>query len=72
MLMTLSECKAALGKRVHYRNDRLLINGTYILTAVIIRQSEQGKLIAQAELTSGKTVLIAALSDVQLLGVTIV
>lgn len=70
--MTLSESKASLGQLVYYRNERLLICGAFTLNAVIIRKSERGELIAQAELLKDNTILIAALSDIQNYGVRIV
>lgn len=70
--MTLSESKASLGQLVYYRNERLLICGAFTLNAVIIRKSERGELIAQAELLKDNTILIAALSDIQNYGVKIV
>ncbi|HBI84813.1 MAG TPA: hypothetical protein DDX71_00780 [Ruminococcus sp.] len=72
MEVTLSESKASLGQLVYYRNERLLICGAFTLSALIIRKSERGEMIVQAELTKGKTVLIAALSDIQNYGVRMV
>lgn len=70
--MTLAECKAAIGNLVYYRNEKLMICGAFTMNAVIIRKSERGELIAQAELLKDNTILIAALSDIQNYGVRIV
>lgn len=48
--MEISEVKAALGKRVWFRNDRLFCNGVYVLTGCIIRLSERGKFYYEAEI----------------------
>lgn len=48
--MNISEVKAALGKRVRFRDDRLFCNGDYILTGCIIRRSERGTFFYQAEI----------------------
>lgn len=48
--MDISEVKAALGKKVHYRNDRLFCDADYILTGCIIRRSERGTFFYQAEI----------------------
>lgn len=48
--MEISEVKAALGKRVRFRDDRLHCDGDYILTGCIIRRSERGRFVYQAEL----------------------
>ena len=48
--MDISEVKAALGKRVRYKNDRLFCDADYILTGCIIRRSERGKFYYQAEI----------------------
>lgn len=48
--MDISEVKAALGKRVRYKNDRLFCDGDYILTGCIIRRSERGQFYYQAEI----------------------
>ncbi len=54
--MNISEVKAALGKRVRFRDDRLFCDGDYILTGCIIRrteavcQSEHGQFYYQAEI----------------------
>lgn len=66
--MDISEVKAALGKPVHFLNDRLRCDGTYILTGCIIRRSERGQFFYQAELhdtTQKKAVLIANLNDIE-------
>lgn len=66
--MDINEVKAALGKPVHFRNDRLFCDGAYILTGCIIRRSERGQFFYQAELqdTAQKNaVLIANLNDVE-------
>ena len=47
--MNISEVKAALGKRVRFRDDRLFCDGVYVLTGCIIRL-ENGKFFYQAEL----------------------
>ena len=48
--MDIIEVKAALGKRVRYKNDRLFCDADYILTGCIIRRSERGKFYYQAEI----------------------
>ncbi len=48
--MEIGEVKAALGKRVRFRDDRLFCDGDYILTGCIIRLSERGKFYYQAEI----------------------
>ena len=48
--MDISEVKAALGKRVRYKNDRLFCDADYILTGCIIRRSERGTFFYQAEI----------------------
>ena len=48
--MEISEVKAALGKRVRFRDDRLFCDGDYILTGCIIRRSERGQFYYQAEI----------------------
>ena len=48
--MEIGEVKAALGKRVRFRDDRLFCDGDYILTACIIRRSERGTFFYQAEI----------------------
>ena len=48
--MKIGEVKAALGKRVRFRDDRLFCDGDYILTGCIIRRSERGQFYYQAEI----------------------
>lgn len=48
--MEIGEVKAALGKRVRFRDDRLFCDGDYILTGCIIRLSERGTFYYQAEI----------------------
>ena len=48
--MEISEVKAALGKRVRFKDERLFCNGEYILTGCIIRLSERGQFYYQAEI----------------------
>ena len=48
--MDISEVKAALGKRVQFKDDRLFCDGEYILTGCIIRLSERGQFYYQAEI----------------------
>lgn len=48
--MNISEVKAALGKRVRFRDDRLFCDADYILTGCIIRRSERGQFYYQAEI----------------------
>lgn len=48
--MEIGEVKAALGKRVRFRDDRLFCDADYILTGCIIRRSERGKFYYQAEI----------------------
>ena len=64
--MDISEVKAALGKRVRYKNDRLFCDADYILTGCIIRRSERGTFFYQAEIQDLKqknSVSIVSLSD---------
>ena len=64
--MNISEVKAALGKRVRYKNDRLFCDADYILTGCIIRRSERGTFFYQAEiqdLRQQNSVSIVSLSD---------
>ena len=48
--MEISEVKAALGKRVRFRDDRLHCDSDYILTGCIIRRSERGQFYYQGEI----------------------
>lgn len=48
--MKIGEVKAALGKRVRFRDDRLFCDADYILTGCIIRRSERGTFFYQAEI----------------------
>ncbi len=52
--MEISEVKAALGKRVRFRDDRLFCDADYILTSCIIRRSERGQFYYQAEIQDTK------------------
>ena len=52
--MNISEVKAALGKRVRFRDDRLFCDAEYILTGCIIRRSERGQFYYQAEIQDTK------------------
>lgn len=64
--MDISEVKAALGKRVRYKNDRLFCDADYILTGCIIRRSERGTFFYQAEIQDTKqknSVSIVSLND---------
>lgn len=64
--MDISEVKAALGKRVRFKNDRLFCDGEYILTGCIIRRSERGTFFYQAEVQDTKqknSVSIVSLND---------
>lgn len=64
--MKIEEVKAALGKRVRFKNDRLLCDGEYILTGCIIRRSERGTFFYQAEIQDTKqknSVSIVSLND---------
>ena len=65
--MDISEVKAALGKRVRYKNDRLFCDADYILTGCIIRRSERGTFFYQAEiqdLRQQNSVSIVRLDDI--------
>lgn len=65
--MEISEVKAALGKQVHFRDDRLFCDGEYILTGCIIRRSDRGRFYYQAELQDlrqNNTVCIAPLEKI--------
>lgn len=48
--MEISEVKAALGKRVRFKDERLFCDGEYLLTGCIIRLSERGKFYYEAEI----------------------
>lgn len=48
--MDISEVKQNLGRRVRVLNERLLLDGEYILTGCIIRRSERGTFFYQAEI----------------------
>ena len=64
--MEIGEVKAALGKRVRYKNDRLFCDADYILTGCIIRRSERGTFFYQAEIQDLKqknSVSIVSLND---------
>lgn len=64
--MEIGEVKAALGKLVRFRNDRLFCDADYILTGCIIRRSERGQFYYQAEiqdLQNQTSVSIVNLSD---------
>lgn len=63
--MTSAEARDYIGGKVFYRNDRLMINGVYTLSALIIRRSDAGTLYAQAELSKDHAVLIASPSELQ-------
>ena len=63
--MTSAEARDYIGGKVFYRNDRLMINGVYTLSGLIIRRSDAGTLYAQAELSKDNAVLIASPSDLQ-------
>lgn len=67
--MTIHDVRNALGKRVHYRNDRMFIDTDYIFRAYVIR-AVNGKAVEQAELTDlcGNSVIIVPLADVELKG----
>lgn len=52
--MEIGEVKAALGKRVRFRDDRLFCDADYILTGCIIRRSERGQFYYQAEIQDTK------------------
>ena len=65
--MDISEVKAALGKRVRYKNNRLFCDADYILTGCIIRRSERGTFFYQAEiqdLRQQNSVSIVRLDDI--------
>jgi hypothetical protein len=62
--MDISEVKAALGKKVMFRNERLQCDSDYTLTGCIIRRDEKYGFFYQAELTKEHSVIIASLHDV--------
>ena len=67
--MEISEVKAALGKQVRFRDERLHCDGDYVLTGCIIRRSERDGFYYQAELQDTKhlnTVCITELSKITL------
>lgn len=66
--MDISEVKAALGKRVRFRDNRLHCDAVYILTGCIIRRSERGQFFYQAEIQDTKqknAVCITALDKIE-------
>lgn len=68
--MKINEVKAALGKRVRFRDDRLFCNAEYILSGCIIRRSDRGQFYYQAELQDvrqNKAVCIASLDKIVML-----
>lgn len=71
--MEINEVKAALGKRVRFRDDRLHCDADYILTGCIIRRSERGQFYYQAEVQDLKrqnSVCIVSLDKIALGGIT--
>ena len=63
--MTAAEAREYIGGKVFYRNDRLMINGVYTLSGLIIRRSDAGTMYAQAELSKDNAVLITSPSELQ-------
>lgn len=65
--MDISEVKQNLGRRVRVLNERLLLNGEYILTGCIIRRSECGTFFYQAEIADLKqnSVCIVRLDEIE-------
>lgn len=61
--MDISEVKQTLGRRVRVRDDRLMLDGEYILTGCIIRRGKFG-FYYQVELTKDHAVTITGLSNV--------
>ena len=64
--MDISEVKQNLGRRVRVLNERLLIDGEYILTGCIIRKGDRFGIFYECELSDPKTrgVLITGMNDV--------
>ena len=64
--MDISEVKQNLGRRVRVLNERLLLDGEYILTGCIIRKGERFGIFYECELSDPKTrgVLITGMNDV--------
>ena len=52
--MEIGEEKAALGKKVRFRDDWLFCDADYIFTGCIIRRSERGTFFYQAEIQDTK------------------
>lgn len=61
--MRIEEVKAALGKPVRFRNERLHCDGMYVLTGCIIRRGNDG-FYYQAEIARDGHVIIARLEEI--------
>lgn len=64
--MDISEVKQNLGRRVRVLNERLLLDGEYILTGCIIRKGDKFGIFYECELSDPNTrgVIIAGMNDV--------
>lgn len=64
--MDISEVKQNLGRRVRVLNERLLLNGEYILTGCIIRKGDKFGFFYECELSDPETrgVVITGMNDV--------
>lgn len=64
--MDISEIKQNLGRRVRVLNERLLLDGEYILTGCIIRKGERFGIFYECELSDPETrgVVITGMNDV--------
>ena len=63
--MDISEVKQNLGRRVRVLNERLLLNGEYILTGCIIRKGDKFGIFYECELSDPETrgVVITGMND---------
>ena len=64
--MDISEIKCNLGRRVRVLNERLLLDGEYILTGCIIRKDDKFGIFYECELSDPETrgVVITGMGDV--------
>lgn len=62
--MRVEEVRAALGRPVQFRSVKLACDSVYVLTGCILRRGTDG-FYYQAELTRGRTVIVASLDDIE-------
>ncbi len=62
--MDISEVKQNLGRRVQVRDDRLMLDGEYILTGCIIRRDDKFGFYYQVELTKDHAVTITGIGNI--------